>query len=125
MAYLRLLAGPPNGGFQGIPAARRIYQDIIFPFEAALSPNISHLIFVPDGILNYLPFETLVQDNSITHGPRYLIELYDISYAPSASSLVYLMDKGRLGQHKKTLLAGAILIISPRAWQDFPGRATV
>jgi len=105
MAYLRLLAGPPNGGFQGIPAARRIYQDFVFPFEAALSPNISHLIFVPDGILHYLPFETLVRDNSITHGPRYLIELYDISYAPSASSLAYLMDRRRQGQHKKTLLA--------------------
>jgi len=105
MAYLRLLASPPNGGFQGIPAARRIYQDFIFPFEAALSPNISHLIFVPDGVLHYLPFETLVRDNSITHEPKYLIELYDISYAPSASSLAYLIDKGRQGQHKKTLLA--------------------
>jgi CHAT domain-containing protein/Tfp pilus assembly protein PilF len=104
-AYLKLLSIPPKGGFQGIPAARRIYRDMFLPFEDALSPGIEHLIIVPDGILHYLPFETLVRDNSITHDPRYLIELYDISYAPSASSLAYLMDKGRLGQHPKILLA--------------------
>jgi CHAT domain-containing protein/Tfp pilus assembly protein PilF len=104
-AYLKLLSSPPKGGFQGIPAARRIYRDFILPFEAALSPGIDHLIFVPDGILHYLPFETLVLDSPITHEPRYLIELYDISYAPSASSLGYLMDKVSRGQYEKALLA--------------------
>ena len=104
-AYLKLLSSPPKGGFQGIPAARRIYQDFVFPFEAGLSPHITHLIFVPDGILHYLPFETLVRDDSITHEPRYLIELYDISYAPSASSLGYLMHKRRRELNQKTLLA--------------------
>jgi CHAT domain-containing protein/tetratricopeptide (TPR) repeat protein len=104
-AYLKLLSTPPKAGFQGIPAARRIYRDLIFPFESAISDGIDHLIIIPDGILHYLPFETLVRDNLITHEARYLLELYDISYAPSGSSLAYLMDKGQRGQYRKTLLA--------------------
>ena len=39
------------------------------------------LIIVPDGLLNYLPFEALI------HNGRYLIEDHEISYLPSASML--------------------------------------
>jgi CHAT domain-containing protein len=52
-----------------------------------------------------LPFETLVRDNEKTTEPRYLIELYDVSYAPSVSSLVYLKEKKRRTQYRKALLA--------------------
>jgi CHAT domain-containing protein/Tfp pilus assembly protein PilF len=104
-AYLMLLSTPPQTSFRGVPAGRRIYKDLIYPFEDTLSQSIDHLIIIPDGILHYLPFEALVRDDTKTAELRYLIELYDISYAPSASSLVYLMEKERLGQHKKTLLA--------------------
>jgi CHAT domain-containing protein/Tfp pilus assembly protein PilF len=104
-AYLKLLSTPPKEGFQGIPAARRIYRDLLFPFESAITDGIDHLILVPDGILHYLPFETLVRDNPMTHEPQYLIEFYDISYAPSASSLAYLMSKGPRAEYKKMLLA--------------------
>jgi CHAT domain-containing protein/Tfp pilus assembly protein PilF len=104
-AYLKLLSTPPKEGFQGIPAARRIYRDLLFPFESVITDGIDHLILVPDGILHYLPFETLVRDNPMTHEPQYLIEFYDISYAPSASSLAYLMSKGPRAEYKKMLLA--------------------
>lgn len=43
------------------------------------------LVIVPHGILNYLPFETLLGDES-----RFLIEDYAVSYAPSAASLAFL-----------------------------------
>src|SRR4030042_1905297 len=103
-AYLKMISTPPGARFQGIPAARRIYGDLVFPFQEALSQNINRLIFIPDGILHYLPFETLAREEINVAGTRYLMELYDISYAPSLSSLVYLMGKQANGQHRKTLL---------------------
>jgi CHAT domain-containing protein len=103
--FLKMLSTPPQRSFQGVPAARRIYGDLVYPFENALSESINHLIFIPDGILHYLPFDALVRNDTITAEPKYLVELYDISYAPSVSSLAYLMQKERRGQHKKMLLA--------------------
>jgi CHAT domain-containing protein/Tfp pilus assembly protein PilF len=103
-AYLRMISTPPAGSFKGILAARRIYRELVFPFQEAISRDIDHLIFIPDGILHYLPFETLVRDDAKNARPRYLLELYDVSYAPSLSSLVYLMEKQMPGQHRKTLL---------------------
>jgi CHAT domain-containing protein len=103
-AYLRMISTPPAGSFKGVLAARRIYRELVFPFQEAISRDIDHLIFIPDGILHYLPFETLVRDDAEIAGPRYLLELYDVSYAPSLSSLVYLMEKQMPGQHRKTLL---------------------
>ncbi len=41
---------------------------------------------VPDGLLHYLPFETLI------HNERYLIEDHEISYSPSTSMLGVLQD---------------------------------
>jgi CHAT domain-containing protein/Tfp pilus assembly protein PilF len=104
-AFLKMLSTPPNRDFQGVSGGRRIYKDLISPFEHAFPSNVDHLVFIPDGILYYLPFETLVRDDTTTSKPRYLIELYDISYAPSVSSLVYLKEKERKAQYKKTLLA--------------------
>jgi len=103
-AFMKLISSPPRASFQGIPAAKRIYSDLIYPFQEGLTEKITHLIIVPDGILYYLPFEVLVRDSTNNSGPRYLVELYDISYAPSMSSLAYLIEKRPLEPHRKTLL---------------------
>jgi len=121
-AYLKMISTPPDGSFRGILAARRIYGDLVFPFQEALSQDVGHLILVPDGILHYLPFESLVRNDPVTAMPRYLIELYDISYAPSATSFVYLKEKERGIQYKKTLLAiGAPVYLSADN-RSFKGR---
>jgi CHAT domain-containing protein/Tfp pilus assembly protein PilF len=44
----------------------------------------SKLIVIPDGLLNYVPYESLV------HNSRYLIEDHEISYLPSASLIELL-----------------------------------
>ncbi|MEK6300533.1 MAG: CHAT domain-containing protein [Acidobacteriota bacterium] len=44
------------------------------------------LIVVPDGLLHYLPFETLI------HNGHYLVEDHEISYLPSAGILLQLQD---------------------------------
>ena len=60
-------------------------------YELLLRPASKYLIaarkllIVPDGVLHYIPFETLAKRRSESSSPRYLIEDFTITYAPSAS----------------------------------------
>tara|TARA_Y100000310_G_scaffold145621_1_gene144940 strand:- start:602 stop:3289 length:2688 start_codon:yes stop_codon:yes gene_type:complete len=58
----------------------------------------SHLIIMPDPILSYLPFETLIDENG-----KYLIETYDISYIQSHA--IYSIIQGRDTNKNSKLLA--------------------
>jgi CHAT domain-containing protein len=57
------------------------------------------LIIIPDGILNFLPFETLIDDQG-----SYLVEGYHITYAQSLGVLE-LIKKRQYSQSRKPLLA--------------------
>ena len=89
-AYLKVLSTPPKGKFPGLAAARRIYRDLISPLEGQLPNSLQSLIIIPDGILCYLPFETLVRGDSDEGPGKFLIERCQVSYAPSVSSLALL-----------------------------------
>lgn len=93
-AYLKSLSDPPHGKFKGILAANRLYDRLFLPFEEKIPQSIEHLIIVPDGILYYLPFETLKfpTENGYQEN-KYLIEKFKISYVPSCSSLLYLLER--------------------------------
>jgi len=67
--------------------ARKLYQMLIAPVESALDGS-KRLVIVPDGMLAYLPFETLL-------GKGRMIERFEISYAPSASALAALQQRER------------------------------
>lgn len=56
---------------------RNLYAELIAPIEPLLQG--SHLIFVPHGVLHYVPFQALFDGNG------YLIDRFTVSYAPSAS----------------------------------------
>ncbi|MFZ5973196.1 MAG: CHAT domain-containing protein [Bacteroidota bacterium] len=60
-----------------------LYRKLWQPVDAILKNMgaIEEVIIIPDGILNYLPFEAL-------GSPRFLGEQYAISYAPSATLLM-------------------------------------
>lgn len=89
--YLNLLAAPPNQLYieRDLPKLREQSKTL---FDRLFGGLVSHieqgerLIIVPDGLLHYLPFETLI------HNERYLIEDHEISYSPSASALVQSQD---------------------------------
>jgi CHAT domain-containing protein/Tfp pilus assembly protein PilF len=81
-------------------------------FEILLQPCIneikkgSHVIIIPDGILHYLPFESLVIkkcENSET--PHYLIEDFTFSYNPSSTSMAYYNADKSKNLSRKQLLA--------------------
>jgi CHAT domain-containing protein len=71
--------------------SHQLYNKLINPISDLISGK--NLLIVPDGILHYLPFESLVTNavsdlNSVRyHNLSYLIQDYAISYAPSAGYL--------------------------------------
>lgn len=75
-------------------------------------PRGASVIIIPDGILSYLPFETLVtatrRYNSSEIHPQYALEKYRISYAPSASALaaVRSLSPSQKGWDKALLAFG-------------------
>jgi CHAT domain-containing protein len=104
-AYLKLIASIPSEKNQCRFAAKRIYGELVYPFEDELI-SMEQLIIVPDGILNYLPFETLIENHEDKRSNSgFLIENYKISYAPSSSALSYLIGRPSENKRSKRLLA--------------------
>ena len=66
-------------------SSRKMYSLLVGPVEKALAGN-RELIVVPDGVLAYVPFETLT-------GAGPLVAKFAIAYAPSASALAGLRTR--------------------------------
>ncbi len=65
-----------------------------------------HLIIVADGMLHYLPFESLIIPKGKPHeSPHYLIEDFTFSYSPSSTSMAFVGTKRLNGLPQKDLLA--------------------
>jgi CHAT domain-containing protein len=79
------------------------YEFLIAPVKTRLT-GIKKLILMPDGILNFLPFEALVSAQG-----KYLVEEFDVRYAQSAQ-VKSLIEARVYEQRPKALLAmgGAI-----------------
>jgi CHAT domain-containing protein len=89
--YLNLLAATPNHLYieRDLATLREQSKTLFARLFGGLASHIEpdeRLIIVPDGLLHYLPFETLI------HNERYLVEDHEISYSPSASVLVQSQD---------------------------------
>jgi CHAT domain-containing protein len=108
------LSNPPE--FLGEKAGRKLYQLLIAPLEKRLTGSIKRLVILPDGILHYLPFETLISDSENRRPGqgakkdrpwRFLIEDFEVSYALSASYLMRLLKRHRPDPRNMDLLAVA------------------
>ena len=84
--YLQAITDKENHDFH---LGYELFQTLILP---GLEKKIEKLVFIPDGILHYLPFETLKRQRN---GRKWLIEDYKIAYAPSISSLREIIERGR------------------------------
>ena len=101
-AYIKILSDPYKTKFRGIRGAKRIYKELL----PDIPDNVENLIIVPDGVIYYLPFETLVfshRDQKIEN--KYLVEKYKISYIPSASALLFLSESQPKSERPRNLLA--------------------
>jgi CHAT domain-containing protein/Tfp pilus assembly protein PilF len=102
-AFLKALSGPPSGPFIGMRAAERIARELVFPLQEEVYNEINSLIINADGMLHYIPFETLRVENNERR--CFLIEKYQISYCQSASSLLFLKQTFQIKNRQKNLLA--------------------
>src|SRR4030066_1598993 len=96
--HLRAITDVSNQDFSG---GYNLYEILIRP---GLSDNVKRLIIVPDDVLYYLPFVTLLRQD---RGSDWLIKGYTIAYEPSLSSLRELVLRKKENGHKaaKDILA--------------------
>jgi len=85
--YLHAISDRDNQDFH---VGYELFSSLVFP---GLNEKIEKLIFIPDDVLNYLPFETLICEKN---EKRWLINDYKIGYVPSISCLREII------QNKKT-----------------------
>lgn len=73
--------------------AEKLYELLFKPLKKFI--KYKRLIIVPHHILNHLPFHALMSRNTDANEKktRFLIEDYDIAYAPSASVLRFIYEK--------------------------------
>jgi CHAT domain-containing protein len=92
--YLKLLGAQPNPLYieRDLTKLRERSAALFAKLFGGLAGRIKpgqRLIVVPDGLLHYLPFETLI------HNGNYLLEDHAVSYVPSAGILLQLQDSKR------------------------------
>jgi len=113
--YLEFLQSGIEGTFKGAAGGRRLYRLLLSPLLTGLDENITKLVLIPDDILCYLPFEALVIDESApvsratqkAGGEKFLVEDFDIAYAPSISYLIHVAEPTSAGKGTMDLLAVA------------------
>jgi len=91
--YLEFVNHPPGSEVsEQIRRSKHLYRLLISPIEDRLDKN-KYLCIVPDKILHYLPYQALISPASSS----YMIENYNLGYAPSSSIFVTLSESA---QHK-------------------------
>ncbi len=109
--YLRFLTLRETKTLRSLRGGQKLNDILLGAFRRQLGDGIKKIIVVPDGVLFYLPFEALVDENAAnSHGPtrtepRFLVETFEISYAPSASALIRLKERQRNRGGNMDLLA--------------------
>lgn len=103
MRYCKLLKEPAST--QAVQQERQnlakvLYQLLIKPQLNALQAK-KELLIIPDGVLAYLPFETLIDDQG-----KYLVESYSIRYAPSLGVQTLLQQRAYPDSRKPLLAFG-------------------
>jgi len=112
-AFLKLTSERSINSKDCYRASERIAGELL-PFTARDEfRKAKKLIVIPDGILHYLPFETLRVVSS--NESKFLIEDLTLSYCPSASSLRTLKNVRNSRAREKDLLAVGEPIYTKRA----------
>ena len=98
LAYLEWISSVPKAETGRAPAqATELFDVLIKPVESSLKGD-KQIYIVPDKVLNFLPFDTLVSSAS----NKYLIEEYLLTVAPSSSIFVACTEIARKKAGAKT-----------------------
>ena len=90
-----------------------VYEIFVSPFLKDIPAEIDKLTIVPDGLLNYLPFEVFLQTKIAPDAPisyknlDFLIKKYEINYAYSLGLLTHNIAQGKKISHNGKCLAYA------------------
>jgi hypothetical protein len=107
--YLKFLTLKNPNQFLAEGGSRRLFEILLGSFRGEMGKGIKRIIIIPDGHLYYLPFESLmikgIGDDRERH---FLVEDFEISYAPSASALVRLTERSRYPASRKDLVAVSV-----------------
>ncbi len=104
------MSNEPGGAAQGSwqPPAAALAEALLEPVRRdPLLAGKRDLVIVPHKFLHQVPFQALVTGEA-NGRPRYLIEEYLVSYAPSASVLKHCLDRDRGRKQKLLALANPI-----------------
>jgi len=92
--YLRIITDKDN---QNFTLGHELFNHLVLP---GLEKNIKNIIFVPDDVLHFLPFEALITNNE---SMSWLIKDFQIAYAPSISSLREIIERKKSDKRKPRL----------------------
>jgi len=94
--YLQIITDKDSLNFQ---SGYKLFTLLVKP---GLDFGMNRIIFIPDDILHFLPFETLLtQKNNL----RWLVQDYRISYAPSITSFREILLRKQGDDQKKDILS--------------------
>jgi CHAT domain-containing protein len=99
-AHLQVITDKDSRNFE---LGKELFEILVLP---GLDNKIKKMIFIPDDVLHFLPFETLTTKQNT---PHWLIEDYKIAYAPSISSyqeIIRRKDKSTSRQRSDILAFG-------------------
>ena len=89
-----------NPGSMDVKArANALYEAVLAPLRGSLG-NATHLVISPDGALNLVPFEALVDERG-----AYLIERYETSYVTSGRDLLRMQIAHPTMTHPPVIMA--------------------
>ncbi|MGB9862857.1 MAG: CHAT domain-containing protein [Candidatus Saccharicenans sp.] len=97
--YIKLISRP-EVAVEELKKAGNHIREIVLPDELLDGLKEKSLVIIPDGLLNYLPFETLPLKSG---DGLYLVEKYSVSYLPSMAALMRI-KKNYDGRSKKEFL---------------------
>jgi CHAT domain-containing protein len=96
-----------------------LYSELIKPAENQLKGK-SRILIAPDGALNYLPFESLIQHETNQSSPIPFLALYfEVQYVPSISVLKAIQEKQDLPGPKQ-LIAFANPLLNENITKENP-----
>lgn len=102
--YIKLLASPEVTEEDLKTAGKRIGR-LLLPLDELRSKNFSTLIIIPDGYLNWLPFEALILEEPEHPQGRYLVEIYNVYYLPALNMIKRQKIGNRARRESRELLA--------------------
>jgi CHAT domain-containing protein/tetratricopeptide (TPR) repeat protein len=101
---LGLVEGPSENLAAFVAAANAIYKAAVEPAISLVGDH--RVLVVPDGALNYIPFEALIKttDGADYASLSYLVKTNEIVYAPSASVVAAIRQQGSKASGKNLLV---------------------